>query len=42
MFELTNPATQGRLPNKQSFRSPTKTAFICRDDGASQLGKVNS
>jgi hypothetical protein len=42
MLKLTNAATQGRLPNKQNFRSPTKTALICRDDGASQLGKVNS
>jgi hypothetical protein len=41
MFELANAATQGRLPNKQNFRSPTKTTLICCDDCASQLRKVN-
>ncbi len=42
MFELTNAATQGRLPNKQDFRCSAKTTLICRDDSASQLRKVNS
>jgi hypothetical protein len=36
MLELKNATTQGRLPNKQSFRSAAKTSLICRDDGASQ------
>jgi len=42
MFELANAATQGRLPNKQNFRSPAKTTLICCDDCTSQLRKVNS
>ena len=42
MLELTNAATQRRLPNKQNFRSAAKTVLICRDDGASQLRKINS
>lgn len=42
VFELTNATAQGRLPNEQDFRSAAKTAFICRGDGAAQLGKVNS
>jgi hypothetical protein len=41
MLELTNAATQGRLPNKQNFRSASKTTLFCRDDSASQLGKSN-
>lgn len=42
MFELANAATQGRLPNKQNFRSPTKTTLISCDDCASQLRKFDS
>src|SRR5450432_1476476 len=42
MFELANAATQGRLSNKQNFRSPTKTTLISCDDCASQLRKFDS
>jgi hypothetical protein len=30
------------LSNKQNFRRPPETAFICRDGGVSQLGKIDS
>ena len=42
MFELTDATTEGWSFNKQYFRSPTKTNFLCRDDSASQLREVNS
>jgi len=29
------------LLNKQNFGGAAKTTFICRDDGAPQLGKIN-
>jgi hypothetical protein len=42
MFKLTNTATQGRLPNKQKFRSPAKTSLICGRDGVPQVRKIDN
>ena len=42
MFKLTNTAAQGRLPNKQKFRSPAKTALICGRDGVPQVRKIDN